>query len=54
MTDQYGAAQKFYEQNIGLMKKLKNFFIETDNYYNETALKSDDDALSQFYSSVSK
>lgn len=54
ITDQYGVAQKLYEQNISLMKKLKSFLIETENYYNETALKSDDDALSQFYASVSK
>lgn len=38
----YGVADKFYESNMTLMKKLKNYFIECSNYYKKEILKETD------------
>lgn len=53
-SDVYGVADKFYEHNIPLMKKLKNFFNDAAKFEKERSIKSEDERLSDFYSARSR
>lgn len=53
-TDVYGVADKFYDVNIPLMKKLKKFFIECAKFEKERSIKAEDQNQSDFYSARSR
>lgn len=53
-TDVYGVADKFYDTNIPLMKKMKKFFIDCAKFEKERSIKSDDQNLTDFYSARSR
>lgn len=53
-TDTYGVADKLYDTNIGLMKKLKKFFIDCANFEKDRSMKSDDQNVSDFYMARSR
>lgn len=48
-TDVYGVADKFYDYNIPLMKKLKKFFIECAKFEKERSIKADDQNMADFF-----
>lgn len=50
----YGVADKFYEGNIGIMKKLKRILIKAENYYKSESLKETDEIISQIFSRRTK
>jgi hypothetical protein len=39
-SDEYGIQDKFYEADIGLMKRIKKSFQDADNYHHEMSLKT--------------
>lgn len=49
-TDVYGMADKLYDFNIPLMKKLKKCFIDCAKFEKERSIKSEDQLISDFYS----
>lgn len=49
-TEVYGVADKFYDHNISLMKKLKKFFIDGAKFEKERSVKSENEHLSDIYS----
>lgn len=53
-NDVHGVADKFYDHNIPLMKKLKGFLIEAVKYDKDESLKLEDEILSQFHVSRSR
>lgn len=53
-TDAYGVADKFYDANIPLMKKLKKFFIDCAKFEKERSIKCDEQNFSDFYSARSR
>lgn len=53
-TDVYGVADKFYDANIPLMKKLKKLFIDCAKFEKERSIKSEDSNLSEFYNGRSR
>lgn len=53
-TDVYGVADKFYDANIPLMKKLKKFFVDGAKFEKERSIKSDEQNLSDFFSARSR
>lgn len=53
-TDVYGVADKFYDANIPLMKKLKKLFIDLAKFEKERSIKSEDSNLSEFYNCRSR
>lgn len=53
-TDVYGVADKFYDFNIPLMKKLKKFFIDCAKFEKERSIKAEDQNVSDFYSARSR
>lgn len=53
-TDVYGVADKFYDANISLMKKLKKFFIDCAKFEKERAMKSDDQNASELFGARSR
>lgn len=50
-ADTYGVADKFYECNLTLMKKLKKYFLNAEQFYNAESLKTDDEEIAQYYAS---
>lgn len=53
-TDTYGVADKLYDTNISLMKKLKKFFIDCAKCEKERSMKTEDQNVSDFYMARSK
>lgn len=53
-TNVYGVADKLYDTNISLMKKLKKFFVDCAKFEKERSMKSEDQNLSDFYSARSR
>lgn len=53
-TDVFGVADKLYDTNIPLMKKLKKFFVDCAKFEKERAMKSDDQNLTEFYNARSR
>lgn len=49
-----GVADKFYEHNVSLMKRLKKCFSTAEAHYKAESLRTDDDAMSSFYSGCSR
>lgn len=45
-----GVADRFYEHNVPLMKRLKKFFSTVEAHYKAESLRTQDNALSSFYS----
>lgn len=50
-AETYGVADKFFEWNVPLMKKLKKFLIASETYFNQESLKAEDNLRTQFLSS---
>lgn len=56
-VDDYGVQDKFYEADIGLMKKIKKSFQDADKYHHEMSLKTTkfrDGIKSRFHDHCSK
>lgn len=53
-TDIYGVADKLYDTNISLMKKLKKFFIDCAKFEKERSMKNEDQNMSDFYMARSR
>lgn len=53
-TDTYGVADKLYDTNITLMKKLKKFFIDCAKFEKERSTKVEDQNISDFYMARSR
>lgn len=53
-TDVHGVADKFYDSNVGLMKKFKKFLADAAKFEKERAEKADDEHLTEFYNARSK
>lgn len=53
-SDVYGVADKFYEHNIPLMKKLKRFFINGAIFETERTAKIEDQTMIDFYNARSR
>lgn len=52
--DVFGIQDKFYDNDLSLMKKLKEALSGTDRFYNAISLKESDKFKTQFYSNCSK
>jgi ectopic P granules protein 5 len=52
--DSYGVADKFYEYNIGLMKKIKRQLTDAEGYYKELSVKEEDSFKSHILDRCSK
>lgn len=53
-TDTYGVADKLYDTNISLMKKLKKLFVDCAKYEKERSMNSEDQNMSDFYMARSR
>lgn len=51
---EHGVQDKFYDCDIGLMKKLKKVFTEAESYHSKTATENASGARSNFHSNCSK
>lgn len=52
-ADTFGVADKFYESNFSVMKRLKKFLIDGEKWYKDTSLQEANEAVSFFYNSCS-
>lgn len=50
----FGVADKFYEHNVALMKRLKKHFAHVEAEAKAVSLKSDDDGMVAFHASCSR
>lgn len=50
----FGVADKFYEHNVSLMKRLKRLFSQAETDRKATALKCEDEAMAGFHTSCSR
>lgn len=50
----YGVADKFYDGNIGIMKKLKKHLMKAEDYYKTESLKETDEVISQIFTKRTK
>lgn len=48
--ESYGVQEKFFEGDVGLMKRLKKCLGDAEAYYNDSCLKITDDLKKMFYS----
>lgn len=53
-TDVYGVADKFYENNVPLMKKLKKFFVDAAKFEKERATKSENQNQTDIFNQRSR
>lgn len=52
-VDTFGVADKFYEANVTLMKKLKKYFAAVEQYFHDESLRDNDAVRSHFLSKSS-
>lgn len=53
-TDIFGVADKLYDTNIALMKRLKKFLIDCAKFEKDRSMKSEDQNVSDFYMARSR
>lgn len=49
-----GVADRFYEHNVALMKRVKKFFGTVEAHYKDESLRTTDNALASFYGLCSR
>lgn len=53
-NDLYGVADKFYEHNVPLMKKLKRYLVDAVKYDHDRSMQATDELQAQFLSARSR
>lgn len=53
-AESFRVADKFYEANIPLMKKLKKFFFEAESYHRDASLRDGESVASQLHNASSR